>query len=287
MNQSAPKVSLISFATITGCFAASLTFMICLDTFARDMPGSETIPNLPESQQLATKSLRDINQAVLTGDFLTFHSTLSPVWQDQVTVEELAQIMNPLRTSNVDFSEAAKLIPFFHENPIIDQQGVLILSGEFPANPLRATFTFRYSRHESGWKLLGLDVTRKAHRMPIPKSNGLTELSRSTLKGFAEAVASRDFSNFHSSLATLFQNTQTPDSLRDAFGVFVARNINLRPDRNFDPIFEREPVISPEGIMTVLGHYDTALSKVDFALDYIPEDSEWKLIEIKIAANPR
>ena len=84
----------------------------------------------------------------------------------------------------------------------------------------------------------------------------------------------------------------TLKQLQHAFQPFIDKKVNLGALRTLAPIFDTPPVIDPEGLLIVLGHYPSqpytgegnpsGSFKVYFSLRYTYELPKWKLLGIDV-----
>jgi hypothetical protein len=102
------------------------------------------------------------------------------------------------------------------------------------------------------------------------------------LLDFNSAVQSGSFDSFHSSASSYFQDQFTTARLEQQFGEFVRRKIDISDIASkqaaIKPSFEDQNGIK---VLNANGSYPTN-PVVDFELQYIQEDIEWKLLSINV-----
>ena len=78
---------------------------------------SGDIPSDSKLQSLAKQTLMDFNEAIQSGDFSDFHSTLSEPFQQQASADKLAGVFHEFVESKIDFSSAKNLDATFTPAP--------------------------------------------------------------------------------------------------------------------------------------------------------------------------
>ncbi len=122
------------------------------DATTLDVPADEQL------HELTLQSLLDFNQALQAEDFTEFFETISTVWQLQTTSAELKEAFQPLIDESIDLADIAQVEPVFTQAPTIDADGLLVLEGHYPTQPLQFAFTLKYTYEQSQWKLFGIHV---------------------------------------------------------------------------------------------------------------------------------
>ena len=117
--------------------------------------------------------------------------------------------------------------------------------------------------------------------LTLPAENQLAALVSETMGSFSGAVEKWDFTELFNSTSRLFQIQSTASRLRSAFAGFDRHSeIPAIPQHN--PVFTRNAFIDQEGLLQVEGHFPTAPQATNFALTYLYEDAQWKLLGINI-----
>ncbi len=120
--------------------------------------GEAKMPSDSELRALALDSLLAFNEAVRADDFARFHEQISAAWQEQITAEQLATAFHDFTEKHIDIGGIKDVQPIFNEPPQIDSNGVLVLSGYYPAKPNRVVFRLKYVYEHPNWKLFGIKV---------------------------------------------------------------------------------------------------------------------------------
>jgi hypothetical protein len=131
----------------------------------RTTPGLKAESSAPEipapDEQIAMvkQSMRDFTVSVDSKSMGYFYSTISQMWQDQVTVAELDEIFGVTYDANLDFASLDSVIPVLEPVSGLGENGELVLKGYYPTTPdqlhLQQKFVFENDR----WKLMGFSFT--------------------------------------------------------------------------------------------------------------------------------
>lgn len=106
-----------------------------------------------------------------------------------------------------------------------------------------------------------------------------------TLLAFNDAVQRQDFTEFHQRLARPFREQHQPAEIRNAFQAFIDRGVDIAPIRGTAPVYDEgtDPAeVGETGRMTLAGHFPTQPARTDFALSYVWEENDWRLIRIRV-----
>lgn len=123
---------------------------------------SGEVPSESELNLLVGQTMEDFNSAIQSGDFETFHGTISEKWQEQITAEKLAATFDPFVKQKRDLSPKAGVTPTYSPSPTIDKNGLLAVNGTYPNSDGKTTqFNLTYIKEGSDWKLFGIRVNQK------------------------------------------------------------------------------------------------------------------------------
>jgi hypothetical protein len=250
-------------------------------------------PQLPKDKELKAlvfDSLFAFNKAVQEKSFAQFHEErLSPQFRKQFPLEKFTAAFQVFIDKGYDISNIAKSDPVFDIPPAIDSDGLLVLKGHYPTKPNKVTFKLTYIYESSAWKLLGLNVQAipfVENTGKVPTDKELKTLALDSLLLFNVAVQTKDFENFYSHTAKLWQKEVTPEKLLDIFQSFIDKKINIALIVKQEPAFEGTPAVNEDGLLVIKGSYPTQPSKVSFQLKYVYEDESWKLVGINVQVKP-
>jgi hypothetical protein len=116
----------------------------------------------------------------------------------------------------------------------------------------------------------------------MPTEAELQNLIKTTLLDFNSAVQSGSFDSFHSSASAYFQQQYTTAQLEQKYGEFIKRKADISSisgkEANVKTSFEDQNGIK---VLNITGSYPTN-PPVNFELQYIQEDIEWKLSSITV-----
>jgi hypothetical protein len=250
-------------------------------------------PQLPKDKELkalAFDSLFAFNKAVQEKSFAQFHEErLSPQFRKQFPLEKFTAAFQVFIDKGYDISNIAKSDPVFDIPPAIDSDGLLVLKGHYPTKPNKVTFKLTYIYESSAWKLMGINVQVipfVENTGKVPTDTELKTLALDSLLLFNVAVQTKDFENFYSHTAKLWQKEVTPEKLLDIFQSFIDKKINIALIVKQEPAFEGTPAVNEDGLLVIKGSYPTQPSKVSFQLKYVYEDESWKLVGINVQVKP-
>jgi hypothetical protein len=135
--------------------------------------------------------------------------------------------------------------------------------------------------------LIGLAFQRRSDvsKQAIDE-NSSRKLVVNSMLGLAEAISTKDFTSFYGEIAKLWQAQTTADNLKAAFQHFMDMGTDFSGIKTVQP-FLFVPAKLENGQRLVLkGHYPTKPLRVQFALTYALEGSDWKLVGIKVSSVP-
>jgi hypothetical protein len=125
-----------------------------------------------------------------------------------------------------------------------------------------------------------------AERPQVPDETRLTLLIQSYLIALSQANLTGNYSVLHALGAPSFQQNNPPDKLAQVFGALRSQNIDLTPLILFKPILDKPPAFEDQGLLHLIGHYDTAPQQVQFDLTLQPISGVWRLFGLSVKAVP-
>lgn len=120
----------------------------------------------------------------------------------------------------------------------------------------------------------------------VPGERPLEALVKSTLLSFNDANVTGNYSVFHAKLSKPFRQKFTVEKLTETFKEFGEKNIDIDVVSAMKPTYHPAPVVDSEGKLSVKGFFPTDPTRVNFELEFIPSDGEWKLIRINVKLGP-
>ena len=116
----------------------------------------------------------------------------------------------------------------------------------------------------------------------VPSERALEALVKASLLSFNDANVTGNYTVFHAKLSKPFREQFPPEKLKETFKEFSEKNIDIDVIAALKPSYEPAPSIDAEGKLLVKGYFPTEPIRVNFELDFIPSDGEWKLIRINV-----
>ena len=132
-------------------------------------------PQVPHPNQLMIlirSTLLAVNHANLTGNYSVLRDLGTPGFQQSNTAATLAEIFKDLRDRNLDLGPIALLDAKLREEPSVDANGQLRLTGFFPSRPEQVNFDLAFYYRKDRWLLHGiaLNTTPSQGAAPEPKA---------------------------------------------------------------------------------------------------------------------
>lgn len=116
----------------------------------------------------------------------------------------------------------------------------------------------------------------------VPAPDELARLATESVLALNRSIVARDFSSFYAAVSKIWQAQTTPAELAGAFQAFVDNEIDFASVGGLEPVFDGEPTIDADGVLTLSGYYPTTPVRVVFRLRYVREAGEWKLLGIQV-----
>lgn len=107
---------------------------------------------------LVKTSMHDFGMSARMKNMTYFRGTLSSLWQQQASVEDLNRIFSPFFALDVDYAALDALDPEPSSTPLISADGVMKVEGYYPAGQDRLVFKQMYEQERGQWKLTGFSL---------------------------------------------------------------------------------------------------------------------------------
>lgn len=120
--------------------------------------------------------------------------------------------------------------------------------------------------------------------IPMPNRAQQLILLQSTLAALDQANRTGDYGVLVKLSARQFQLTNTPEELAGGFRGFRENGIDLSPILLYAPRWTQEPRIE-NGVLRMVGVFDTNPQQVTFDLAFILEEGRWKMVGISAGLN--
>lgn len=117
---------------------------------------------------------------------------------------------------------------------------------------------------------------------PIPDEAAMRRLTRETLLKFNAAVQEKSFAGFHGEVSKAWQKQVSAGDLQRAFQAFINTEVDIGGIRDVEPVFNRPPRITSDGLLLVTGLFPTTPHYVVFTLRFTYELPAWKLFGIDV-----
>ena len=265
--------------------------VLCLTLLPLVLHGeTPKMPKDKELKALVLDSLVAFNKAVQEKNFARFHQErLSTEMQKQYPLEKFTENFQVFIDKGYDISNIAEADPVFDTPPAVDSDGVLLLQGYYPTKPNKVTFRLKFINESSAWKIIGINVEAAPvveNTGTLPTNKEVKKLTLVSLLLFNDAIQAESFDDFYEQIAKIWQRETSPQKLLEAFQSFVDQNVDISPITTLEPTFDDKPAINQDGYLVVQGSYPMKPSKVSFALKYLNEDGNWKLVSINLHVKP-
>jgi hypothetical protein len=122
---------------------------------------AKTIPSEANLIKLTNDTMFSFAEAVKNGDFSNFYDSLSKLWQNQTTAQKLKGVFQSFVDAKSDLTVLESVTPVFGDKPIIQDNGLLVLTGYYLYQGSTVNFQFKYIYENTEWKLAGIDVSKK------------------------------------------------------------------------------------------------------------------------------
>jgi len=156
-------------------------------------------------------------------------------------------------------------------------------AGEWRVFSLRSPPSRETGISENRFSLVGKAPSfADAVTKPMPPENEIRQLVRENLLRFNEAIESKSFDAFYEAVSVHWQDQLTKGQLQRAFQPFIDQKISIAGIANANPVFEEPPAVNSDGLLTVVGHYETQPYRVQFAMKFFYELPAWKLFGLDV-----
>src|SRR4051794_22814877 len=132
--------------------------------------------------------------------------------------------------------------------------------------------------------LLLTSPAKSADTMPGPVGQEI--LIRTTLLTFNDANVTGNYAVLHAKLAKPLRDEVTPDRLKQAFKGFVDQKIDLGIVAANPPIATSKAQIDERGVLLLRGAFDGTSSRINYKLDFVPSEGEWKPVKLSVNVDP-
>lgn len=120
------------------------------------------------------------------------------------------------------------------------------------------------------------------HAQPVPDKVGQEILIKATLLTFNDANVTGIYTVLHAKLSKPFRDQFPPEKLKAAFKEFADKHIDFDLIAARTPVPSEEAAVNDQGVLKLYGYFDTKPSRVNYQLEFIRSDGDWKAIKINV-----
>jgi hypothetical protein len=128
----------------------------------RPAPQQPALPDAETIVVLIRTAVLTLNDALRTGNFTVLRDIAAPGFRDSNTAARLSQIFLSLQRSGVDLAPVAVAPPQLAQAPLLNDKGMLRLTGNFPLTTVRIDFDLLFEPNGGRWRLFGIAVQPSA-----------------------------------------------------------------------------------------------------------------------------
>ncbi|NNC99442.1 MAG: hypothetical protein HKN85_04595 [Gammaproteobacteria bacterium] len=226
-----------------------------------------------------TKSADEFFQAVKDNDMDKAYNYLSADFQAASSKTDLLEFLSA--NSITQFKEAN-----WDARSISGGRGKL--TGSIQTNTGGVVpIALEFVKADDGWKIYAIKkplagIQPESSSGQLPEENEQIKLVNDAMLVFVDCVSTQDMSGFHHHISNLWKQQYSVTDLEDAFRQFYEIGADLKILQNYSPIFDQQPAINAEGVLTISGYYPTEPSQVHFTQKFIVEGLNWKLVSFSV-----
>lgn len=121
-----------------------------------------------------------------------------------------------------------------------------------------------------------------ASAQKVPNAELQETLIKVSLLTFNDANVTGNYAVMNAKLSKPFREQFPPEKLAGVFKEFRDKHIDFDIIAAKKPIAAQEPKVDDNGRLSLKGYFDTAPSRVNYDLEFIMSDGEWKLVKIDV-----
>jgi opacity protein-like surface antigen len=125
-------------------------------------------------------------------------------------------------------------------------------------------------------------LTGAAHAQKVPDAAQQEVLVKVSLLTFNDANVTGNYSVLNAKLSKPFRDQFPAEKLKEGYKVFVEKHIDFDLIAAKPPVATEPAKINDDGRLTLKGYFDTKPSRVNYDLDFIMSEGEWKLIKLNV-----
>ena len=122
-----------------------------------------------------------------------------------------------------------------------------------------------------------------AQKVPEPVAQEI--LIKTTLLTFNDANVTGNYAVLHAKMAKPFRDEFSPERLAAVFKAFRDQKTNFAIIATLPPIASEPPSVE-KGILKLFGHFATSPSRVNYFLEFMGSEGEWKASRVEVQIKP-
>jgi hypothetical protein len=122
------------------------------------------------------------------------------------------------------------------------------------------------------------------NKVPSPQLQEM--LIKGALMTLNDANLTGNYSVLHARLSKPFRDQFTPEKLKEVFKSFADQKADWAVITTLRPVPAADSSIDKRGALQMRGYFDSTPSRVNYDLDFIPSEGEWKPLKLNIDVNP-
>jgi hypothetical protein len=119
---------------------------------------------------------------------------------------------------------------------------------------------------------------------PVPATDVLTMLVRTTLVALAQANYTGNYTVLHGLCTPAMQAASSPADLAIAFTALRRQAVDLTPSLALAPVYAAPAGMSPQGVLTVAGAFPSQPYQIAFEMAFQPVNGHWRIDGLKVSA---
>ena len=117
------------------------------------------VPGEREIRALTKETMLQFSDAIQQKSFESFYEAVARAWQRQLTLGMLTRTFQGFIDQRMSLASVRDVEAKLDPAPHIDPEGLLIVSGSYPATPYRVVFELKFFYEMPSWRVFGLDVS--------------------------------------------------------------------------------------------------------------------------------
>jgi hypothetical protein len=127
------------------------------------MPPADNLPvSVEQAFYLIRTTLLTLNDANRSGNYSVLRDLAAPDFQAKNSAADLAQSFVDLRRRQFDLFAVALVAPQLSAPPVLNDKGMLRLTGHFPTRPQQIDFDLLFENVGKQWRLFGISIATPA-----------------------------------------------------------------------------------------------------------------------------